>query len=166
MRLDNAHLGYLTSHHHGRLATVAPNGNPQNKPVGYRYNARLGTIDIAGIDMENSAKYRNIAVNPSVAFVVDDAIGEGAEGMRFLEIRGPAEQARQPAPDPHLSSHLIRIHPRRIVSWNVDPAHPGFQSYDLGNDRRPTAPRGDDHARAAARPLPQRKRPPRGTVAD
>ena len=45
MQLDDAHIGYLTSHHQGRLATVTPSGNPQNKPVGYRYHARLGTID-------------------------------------------------------------------------------------------------------------------------
>lgn len=132
MQLDDPHVGYLTSHHQGRLATVAPNGNPQNKPVGYRYNARLGTIDIAGIDMEHSAKYRNIAVNSNVAFVVDDAIGEGPEGMRFLEVRGPAEQVQEAAPDPHLSTHLIRIHPRRIVSWNIDPDRPGLQTRDLG----------------------------------
>lgn len=131
MPLDDAHIDYLTSHHQGRLATVAPSGNPQNKPVGYRYNARLGTIDIAGIDMGHSAKYRNIASNPNVAFVVDDAIGDGPEGMRFLEVRGTAEQAQEPAADPH----LIRIHPLRVVSWNIDPASPGVHTHDLSGDQ-------------------------------
>lgn len=55
---------------------MSPSGVPQNKPVGYRYNAQLGTIDIAGYDMEDSAKYRNVGVNPHVAFVVYDAIGK------------------------------------------------------------------------------------------
>lgn len=68
MTLDAAHAGYLASHSQGRLATIAPDGTPQNKPVGYRYNSELGTIDIAGMNMERSAKYRNIAAHPDVAF--------------------------------------------------------------------------------------------------
>ena len=35
---------------------------------------------------------RNVGVYPDVAFVVDDAVSEGAAGMRFIEIRGPTEQ--------------------------------------------------------------------------
>ena len=49
---------------------------PQNKPVGFVYNAELGAIDVAGFDMEVSAKYRNIGGNANVAFVVDDAVSE------------------------------------------------------------------------------------------
>jgi len=131
MPLDSAHARYLTDHHQGHLATVAPDGTPQNKPVGYRYNPELGTIDIAGFNMNNSAKYRNIAVHPEVSFVVDDAIGEGAAGMRFVEIRGRAEQAQvnQPADEEEgLSEHIIRIHPRRVVSWNADADHPGLRT--------------------------------------
>lgn len=63
--LDEAHVRYLTSQHQGRLATVAPDGTPQNKPVGHRYDPDNGTIDIAGFNMETTAKYRNIATNPS-----------------------------------------------------------------------------------------------------
>ncbi len=135
MTIDDAHVQYLATQHQGRLATLAPDGTPQNKPVGYRYNAELGTIDIAGFNMEASAKYRNIAMNPQVSFVVDDAIGEGAAGMRFLEIRGPAEQAQASAlrAEDGLSSHMIRIHPQRIVSWNVDPDHPGLQARTLAH---------------------------------
>lgn len=131
--LNDAEVAYLASHSRGRLATVAPDGTPQNKPVGYLYNAELATVDIAGINMENSAKYRNIGLHPDVAFVIDDAIGEGPDGMRFLEVRGRAEPVHKNAPaDTHLSSRLIRIHPRRIVSWNIDPSRPGLQRHDLG----------------------------------
>lgn len=149
MPLDLAHVHYLTEHHRGRLATVAPDGTPQNKPVGYRYNPELGTIDIAGFAMDNSAKYRNIAVHPQVSFVVDDAIGEGAAGMRFVELRGRAEQAQvdPPADDEEgLSRSIIRIYPRRVVSWNADADHPGLQTQTLApavgsgvpTDERPT----------------------------
>lgn len=59
MHIDDVYVRYLTTHERGRLATIAPDGTPHNKPVGYRYNTALGTIDIAGLKMEASAKYRN-----------------------------------------------------------------------------------------------------------
>jgi PPOX class F420-dependent enzyme/OxyR family protein/uncharacterized protein (TIGR02246 family) len=127
MPLDEIYVSYLNGQSRGRLATVSAAGSPQNKPVGYRYNADLGTIDIVGFNMERSAKYRNIGVNPAVSFVVDDAIGEGASNMRLLEIRGDAEQV---AAD---GSHLIRIHPRRLVSWNIDPQRPGLLTADVAD---------------------------------
>ena len=86
MALDDASQRYLASQGHGRLATVGSDGHPQNKPVGFHYNAELGTIDISGTGMETSAKYRNIAARPDVAFVVDDAVSEGAAGVRFVEM--------------------------------------------------------------------------------
>ena len=46
--MEDVYVRYLTSHSQERLATVGPDGGPQNKPVGYRYNAKLGTIDIGG----------------------------------------------------------------------------------------------------------------------
>jgi pyridoxamine 5'-phosphate oxidase family protein len=123
MLLDETHVSFLTSHGLGRLATVAPDGGPQNKPVGYRYNADLVTIDIGGFAMERSAKYRNIATNPMVSFVVDDSVGPGAEGTHFLEVRGRAEQVPAgPAGGP-----VIRIHPSRVIGWNV-PGHPGLHT--------------------------------------
>jgi PPOX class F420-dependent enzyme/OxyR family protein len=134
--MEDAYVRYLTSHSQGRLATVGPDSGPQNKPVGYRYNADLDTIDIGGFHNERSAKYRNVGRDPKVSFVVDDAVGAGAENMRFLEIRGRAEQAGE----------LIRIHPRRLVSWNVDPSRPGLHTTDVAPDtaaetaRRPDQP--------------------------
>lgn len=149
MPLDRAYVDYLTEHHQGRLATVALDGTPQNKPVGYHYNPKLGTIDIAGFNMVTSAKYRNIAVHSQVSFVVDDAVGEGVSGMRFVEVRGRAEQATADplaAPEEGPSGDIIRIHPRRVVSWNADPEHSGLQTQTLAPaaasegpmDERPT----------------------------
>jgi pyridoxamine 5'-phosphate oxidase family protein len=132
MTLSEAEQRYLAAQSHARLATVGPDGTPQVKPVGCTYNADLGTIDIYGFDMARSAKYRNIRQNPKVALVADDAPGTGPEGVRFLEIRGIAETASGTDPfTGQLPPEIIRIHPRRVVSLNIDPASPGLRTRDV-----------------------------------
>lgn len=137
MTLTEAEQRFLAGQRHGRLATIAPDGTPQVKPVGFSYNSALGTIDISGFNMARSAKYQNIQANPDVAFVADDvpAPQDGAAGVRFLEIRGPAEQAlAAPGTDGHLAAQIIRIRPRRVLAFNVDPDRPGLHSRDVGGD--------------------------------
>jgi pyridoxamine 5'-phosphate oxidase family protein len=108
----------------GRLATVGPDGTPQNSPVGFTYNEQLGTIDVAGYRMSKSRKYRNIARNNKVAFVVDDITSRDPWRVRCLEIRGTAEQAEIPpshgAAGDELDTAIIRITPRRIISFGID----------------------------------------------
>ena len=135
MILTDAEQRFLSTQRHGRLATVGPDGTPQVKPVGFTYNTELGTIDITGFNMAGSAKYRNIRANPRVAFVADDnpVPDDGAAGVRFREIRGTAEPATA-APDGHLSQEIIRIRPRRVIAFNVDPDRPGLDTRDIGAD--------------------------------
>ncbi len=142
MALTEAEQRFLATQRHGRLATVAPDGTPQVKPVSFSYNTELGTIDIAGMNMARSAKYKNIQSNPNVAFVADDvpAPERGAAGVRFLEIRGAAEIVTalpgpgQPEADGHLAPEIIRIHPRRVLAYNVDPDLPGLLARDVEGD--------------------------------
>jgi pyridoxamine 5'-phosphate oxidase family protein len=125
---NNAELEYLASEMLGRLATVAPDGTLQNNPVGFRYNPQTGTIDIGGHNMGDSRKFHNIEVNDQVAFVVDDLASVRPWRVRGVEIRGRAEALRdQPAPQPGFGAELIRIYPRRILSWGLDPEKPGMQ---------------------------------------
>jgi pyridoxamine 5'-phosphate oxidase family protein len=129
MALTDTEQRFLAGQQHGRLATVAPGGGPQVKPVGFSYNAELGSIDISGFNMGQSAKYRNVRRNPKVAFVVDEARFQGPEGVRFLEIRGVAQAQSDRAPaGPGLAPEIIRIHPRRVVSFNLDPDNPGLRT--------------------------------------
>ena len=108
----------------GRLATIQSNGTPQNSPVGFTYNDQLDTIDIPGYQMSKSQKYRNLAHNDKVAFVVDDITSRDPWRVRCLEIRGTAEQAETPAArtpsGDELDSAIIRITPRRIISFGID----------------------------------------------
>ncbi|MFF0542874.1 PPOX class F420-dependent oxidoreductase [Nocardia thailandica] len=121
--LTPAHRAYLAGQKLGRLATVRPDGTPQNNPVGFRYNPDLGTIDIAGWNMAASKKFRNLAGNPHVAFVVDDVAGVRPWRVRCLEIRGTAEALTGVAS--YISDEpdaLIRIHPERVIAFGLDDA--------------------------------------------
>jgi pyridoxamine 5'-phosphate oxidase family protein len=132
MTFTDAEQRFLGRQTRGHLATVGLDGIPQVKPLGFTYNAALGTIDIAGYNMASSAKYRNVRSNPHVAFVVDEVTAPTMEGAHFLEIRGNAETAvGSHDPRGHLAPEVIRIHPRRIISFNVDPARPGFAARDI-----------------------------------
>jgi len=132
MTFTDAERQFLARQARGHLATIGPGGIPQVKPLGFTYNAALGTIDLAGYQMGASAKYRNVRANPHVAFVVDEVTAPTMEGAHFLEIRGRAETAVGPDdPTGHLSPEIIRIHPRRVISFNVDPARPGFAARDI-----------------------------------
>ena len=118
-------IEYLNAADLGRLATVAPDGAPQNSPVGFSYNEQLGTIDIVGYGMSKSRKFRNISSHSAVAFVVDDIASRDPWRVRCLEIRGTAEQAEiadaptEPNSD-QLDTAIIRITPHRIISFGID----------------------------------------------
>jgi pyridoxamine 5'-phosphate oxidase family protein len=132
MALTPAEQKFLAQHRLGRLATIGPDGGPQVKPVGFAYNDELGTVDIYGHNMAQSAKYRNVGRQPLVALVVDNPTGVGPQAQ-FLEIRGVAETATgQSPPFPGAPAEIIRIHPRRVLGLNVDPGQPGLQTRDLG----------------------------------
>ena len=118
-------VAYLREAELGRLATVQPNGTPQVSPVGFTYNEDLQTIDIKGYRMSTSQKYRNIATNNKVALVVDDIASRNPWRVRCLEIRGVAEQATVPdertgGAGKGLDSAIIRIRPRRVISFGID----------------------------------------------
>lgn len=117
-------LRFLVTQALGRLATVSEAGAPQNNPVTYWVNED-GTIDIGGPNLSASRKYRNIQTNPRVSLVVDDIapepVGPGGQRGRGVEIRGVAEtlRAEKPLMD-GFTDDVLRIHPRRIVAWNLD----------------------------------------------
>jgi pyridoxamine 5'-phosphate oxidase family protein len=118
-------LAYLREGHLGRLATIQPNGAPQVSPVGFTYNEELQSIDIRGYRMSKSQKYRNVASNDKVAFVVDDIASRDPWRVRCLEIRGVAEQATSRdggtgGAGEGMDTAIIRIKPRRVISFGID----------------------------------------------
>ncbi|GAA2281251.1 PPOX class F420-dependent oxidoreductase [Actinomadura luteofluorescens] len=124
MSLTDLEREYLSTQRLGRLATVGPEGDPQNNPVGFDYNAETGTIDIGGWNLTASRKYRNLRHNDQVAFVVDDLASVEPWRVRGIEIRGRAETTTTEAP--RFSGDIIRVHPHTIFTWGIDPATNGM----------------------------------------
>lgn len=120
MPFTESEIAYLDEQPLGRLATLRPDGTLQNSPVGFRYNPALGTIDIGGYNLTASRKYRNIAANGQVAFVVDDVPSLRPWKVRCLEIRGTAETIEKPSDSAYGGDDpIIRIHARRIISYGT-----------------------------------------------
>jgi pyridoxamine 5'-phosphate oxidase family protein len=121
MTFTQEELDYLASQRLGRLATVDGTGAPQNSPVGFRYEPDSGTIAIGGRNLGQSRKFRNVRATGVVSFVVDDIVSTDPWRVRGVEIRGDAEALTDVDPGtPYGSRELIRIHPRRVISWGID----------------------------------------------
>jgi pyridoxamine 5'-phosphate oxidase family protein len=121
MTFTEAEVAYLTSQRLGRLATVQPDGTLQVSPVGFKYDPATGTIDVGGFNMSASRKYRNVADNGRVAFVVDDITSVDPWRVRCLEIRGRAEAVPGAAASGSgRDGAVIRIHPKRIISFGIE----------------------------------------------
>lgn len=143
MIFTQAEQAYLTEHPLGRLATIGPDGAPQIHPVALYLNDGTGTIDIGGPALTKSQKFRNVQANPQVSLAVDDqsdtpnSIGQTGRG---IEIRGRAEIVTLDPPlNAAFSNETLRIHPHRIIAWNIDkfePEAPGQLAHLQGYNSR------------------------------
>ena len=120
MQLSDNERTYLTTQPLGRLATLAPTGAPQVRPVGFTLNEALSTIDIVGHNLTASQKFRNIQRDGRVSLVVDDLETTDPWKPRGIEIRGRAEALEGSAGADVGPGALIRIHPDRVLSWGID----------------------------------------------
>lgn len=139
MSITEAELEYLSTQRLGRLATVQPNGTLQVSPVGFRFNESTGTVDIAGRGMAVSRKFRNVAENGRVAFVIDDVASFQPWLPRCVEIRGEGEAITEPADsawavdlaETGFDGAIIRIHPKRIISFGLDKSETDVYEYKV-----------------------------------
>ena len=113
-RFSAAELDYLLGERRlGRLATAGADGMPHVVPVGWAYDAELGTIDVSGHRFAATRKFRNVRENPRAAFVVDDVLPPWRP--RSVMVQGRAEAVDAPPG----GQALIRIWPEKIVSWGL-----------------------------------------------
>ncbi|MFB4193552.1 PPOX class F420-dependent oxidoreductase [Streptomyces carpaticus] len=110
---------YLATQRLGRLATVDPSGQPQANPVGF-FPQDDGTVLIGGRAMGDTKKWRNLTVNPLLSLVVDDLASVHPWRVRGVEIRGVAQLlVGERDLGPGFSPEVIRLHPRRVISWGL-----------------------------------------------
>lgn len=116
-------IAYLQAQTMGRMATIGRDGQPHLTPVTYVYNRNEDAIDIGGIDFANTKKWRDAKRSGNVTFLVDDFEPTNA---RAVEIRGQAEIHETGGSNinpriPNFVEQFIRLRPKRIVSWGLDP---------------------------------------------
>jgi pyridoxamine 5'-phosphate oxidase family protein len=126
---SDAELAFLRGARLARLATIGPDGAPQVRPVGFVVDAEAGTIDIAGMRNPATQKWRNVARDGRVAFVVDDVLPPWQP--RALEIRGDAEVLPDEQPVGAFEGAppgVIRIRPRRILAYGIEEGAPASRT--------------------------------------
>jgi pyridoxamine 5'-phosphate oxidase family protein len=97
----------------GRIATVGKGGTPHVVPVGWRFNGELDSIDVGGMDLARTKKFKDVRRNGRASIVIDELESIDPWRPRGIEVRGRAEAIEGERP-------LIRIHPERIVSWGLE----------------------------------------------
>jgi pyridoxamine 5'-phosphate oxidase family protein len=126
-KLTTAELNYLRSQRLGRLATVDPAGAPQNNPVGFFVDEATGHFLVGGRALRKTRKFRNVEKNPHVALVIDDLASVEPWVVRGVEVRGTAEPVVDvDPPTPGMSRDVIRITPRWVASWGLEPGSSGM----------------------------------------
>jgi pyridoxamine 5'-phosphate oxidase family protein len=97
----------------GRIATVGKDGTPHVVPVGWRFDVGADSIDVGGMNLPQSKKFKDVRRSGRASIVIDDLASTDPWMPRGIEIRGRAEALDGERP-------VIRIHPERIVSWGIE----------------------------------------------
>ena len=117
MTFTDEEAAYLQSQPLARIATVAPDGQPDVVAVGFEFDGTF--LYVGGMDPARTRKYLNVQAGSSkVALVVDDLVSTEPWTPRGLRIYGTAELVERqgqfgPAP-------YMRITPTISWSWNLE----------------------------------------------
>ena len=119
--LTPAQIEYLESQRLGRIATVGRDHQPHVVPTSFRYNPELATIDVGGMHVATTKKYRDVQSSGRAAIVVDDLVSTDPWTPRMLEIRGRAEAIPNGGAHlgPGFGEGFIRIYPEKINSFGI-----------------------------------------------
>jgi len=122
VELTRAQIDYLAGQRLGRIATAGADGKPHVVPTSFRYNAELGTVDVGGMHVATTKKYRDVQANGWAAIVVDDLVSTDPWTPRMLEIRGRAEAVPSggSALGGGFGDAFIRIYPEKVNSFGIE----------------------------------------------
>lgn len=112
-------IAYLKSQRLARIATVAPDGQPDASPVGVEFDG--ANFYVGGHGVTNTRKYKNIqAGHHKVALVIDDLPSVNpwqARGIRIYGIAALVEREGMLG-----TGKYIRITPKVSWSWGIEGA--------------------------------------------
>jgi PPOX class F420-dependent enzyme/OxyR family protein len=116
---SDAELDYLQGRRLGRLATLGEDGYPHVVPVAFRYDPEAGAIDVGGHRPAEPERLQDVRRGVA-ALLVDDLPTQGRP--RAVEVCGDAVtlDTGGKAMGGHVDEAIIRISPRRIVSWGLE----------------------------------------------
>ena len=108
---------YLKSQRLARIATVAPDGQPDVVPVGFEFDG--ATFYVGGHNVTKTRKYKNVqAGQVRVALVVDDLVSIDPWRPRGIRVYGNAELVKR---DGRLGrTTYLQLSPLVTWSWNVE----------------------------------------------
>jgi pyridoxamine 5'-phosphate oxidase family protein len=112
-------VAYLRSQPLARVATLAPDGQPDVVPLGYEFDGTFFWVGGPGQSVLATRKFRNVgAGRAKVALVVDDLVSFDPFIARGIRVYGVAEQPfeRVGFVGPGV---YIRIAPTMSWSWNM-----------------------------------------------
>jgi pyridoxamine 5'-phosphate oxidase family protein len=115
----DAELAYLAEQRLGRIATVGPDGQPHVVPTSFRYNAEHDAIDVGGMRMSQTKKFRDVQRTGRASIVIDDVLPPWQP--RMIEVRGTASvvPAGGKAFGEQFEDTVVRIKPARIVAYGI-----------------------------------------------
>jgi pyridoxamine 5'-phosphate oxidase family protein len=113
-------IEYMASQRLGRVATVGPDGQPHVVPTSFRYNPEHDAIDVGGLRMTQTKKFRDVQRTGRASIVIDDVPPPWKP--RMIEIRGRAETfpSGGKAFGKSFEDAIVRIYPARIVSFGIN----------------------------------------------
>jgi pyridoxamine 5'-phosphate oxidase family protein len=112
-RNELEYLGERRPERLARIATVGKDGTPHVVPVGWRFNRELDTIDVGGMNLARTKKFKDVRRTGRASIVIDDLASVDPWQPRGIEVRGRAEALDGDRP-------RIRIQPERVISWGLE----------------------------------------------
>lgn len=115
MSFTGEEIEYIRSQPLARVATVAPDGQPDVVPVGFEFDGFH--FYIGGFDPNRARRTKNVqAGNEKVALVIDDLASVQPWSPRYLRVYGTVElQERLGRRGP---SRIMKITP--TISWSLN----------------------------------------------
>ncbi len=130
--LTEQELEYLAAQRLGRIATVGPDGQPHVVPTSFRYSPEHDAIEVGGMRMSQTKKVRDVRRGGRAAIVVDDVLPPWQP--RMIEVRGTAQvvAAGGKAFGDNFEETIVRIYPRRIISYGINPGEQAMNARSVG----------------------------------